>query len=102
MYLAQLGLVRLSFINDQASSSLQPVQLRTTILSQASLQPTAYMPRTPSKRSLVKFKQRPRSRKHPIAVLPHWVTLPAASPYRGKGCRTVQFKLTVLSRLNVV
>ena len=86
-----------SIIDDQASGSEQPVALLATIFSQASLQPTADTPRTPSNRSPVKFKQRPGPRKHPISVVPRWVPLPAATPSRAKRCRTVEFKLRVLS-----
>jgi len=89
--------MRLSIIDDQASSSTQPVEVLTDIFSQASLQPTAGTPRTPNKRSLVKFKQRPGPRKHPIAVGPRWVPLAAATPFRARKCRAVEFKLRVLS-----
>jgi len=67
------------------------------LLTKIPLQPTADTDRTSGKRSLVKFKQRPKPRKHPIAVLPRWVPLSAASPYRGKGCRTVRFRARELS-----
>jgi len=89
--------MRPSIIDYQVSGSEQPVTLLTTIFSQASLQPTADTPRTPSNRTPVKFKQRPGPRKHPISVAPRWVPLPAATPSRAKRCRTVEFKLRVLS-----
>jgi len=89
--------MQLSIIDDHASSSMQSVELLTDIFSQASLQPTADTPRTPKKRSPIKFKQRPGSRKHPIPVGPRWIPLPAATPSRVRKCRTVEFKLRVLS-----
>jgi len=89
--------MQLSIINDRVSGSELPVELLTMIFSQASLQPTTDMPRTPSNRSPVKSKQRPGPRKHPISVVPCWVPLPAATPSRAKRCRTVEFKLQVLS-----
>jgi len=89
--------MRHSIIDDRTSSSTQPVELLATIFSQASLQPTANTPRTPDKRSPVKVKQRPGPRKNPIAVVPRWVSLPAVTPSRARRCRTVEFKLRVLS-----
>jgi len=62
------------------------------ILLRASLQPAADTPRTPSIRSLVIFTPGLGPRKHPIAVVPRWVSLPAAVPSRAKRCRTVEFK----------
>jgi hypothetical protein len=78
--------MRPSIIDDQASGSEQPVELLTSIFSQASLQPTADTPRTLA-----------GPRKHPISAAPRWVPLPAATPSRAKRCRTVEFKLRVLS-----
>jgi len=89
--------MQLSIIDNQASSSTQPVEYLTDIFSQASLQPTADTPRTPNKRSPIKFKQRPGPRKHPIAVGVRWVPLPVVTPSRARKCRSVEFKLRVLS-----
>jgi len=86
--------MRLSIIDDQASSSTQPVELLTAIVSQPSLPPASN--RTPDKRS--QSSKRPGPRKHPIAVAPCWVPLPAATPSKARRCRTVEFKLGVFSR----
>jgi hypothetical protein len=89
--------MQLSIIDDQASGCPQPVEILTTILSQATLLSTIDSPRTPRNRSPVKFKQRPGPRKEPIAMAPRWAPPPAATPSRAKRCRTVEFKLGVLS-----
>ena len=89
--------MQLSIIDDRVSGSKLPVELLTTIFSQASLQPTANTPRTPSNHSPVKCKQWPEPRKHPISVARRWVPPPVATPSRAKWCRTVEFKLRVLS-----
>ena len=90
--------MQLPIIDDQASGSTQLVKILKMILSQASLYLAANTPRTPSgKRSPVKFKQWPGPRKQPIAVIPRWVPPAAATPSRAKKCRTVEFKLRVLS-----
>ena len=96
-YLQWVRKMRLSIIDEQKSSSTQPVELLAAIFSQAFLQPTANTPRTPNKRSLVTAKQWPGPCKHPIAVAPRWVPLPVVTPSRAKRCRTVEFKLRVLS-----
>ena len=97
-YLHSFEEMQLPIIDDQASGSTQSVEILTTILSQVSLHLAANTPRTPSSKRLpVKFKQRPGPRKQPIAVVPRWVPPAVATPSRAKKCRTVEFKLRVLS-----
>ena len=97
-YLHSFEEMQLPIIDDQASGSMQSVEILMTILSQASLHLAANTPQTPSgKRSPVKFKQRPGPHQQPIAVVPRWVPPAAATPSQAKKCRTVEFKLRVLS-----